>query len=67
MYVSTTVHSKGSQASQRLTSFKGYLDSIFPTQLVWLSSVFLFLGGGTRVFNSMIFTLVSDCLGHSQR
>lgn len=32
----------------------------FPTQVVWFSSIFLFLGGGTRVFKSMVFTLVSD-------
>ncbi|EED16509.1 conserved hypothetical protein [Talaromyces stipitatus ATCC 10500] len=40
---------------------------IFAPQMVWISSIFLFIGGGVRVFNSVIFSIISDSLGHSQR
>jgi len=48
-------------------SEKGVNDRIFPIELAWISSLFLMVGGGQRIFNSMIFTLVSDSLGHSNR
>ena len=36
-------------------------------ELAWLSSVFLLLGGGLRVFNAMIVAAVSDSLSDSSR
>lgn len=36
-------------------------------ELVRLSSLFLLLGGGPRVFNAMIFATVSDALADAER
>ncbi|MCJ1251903.1 hypothetical protein MMC30_009141 [Trapelia coarctata] len=42
-------------------------DTVFKVQYAWLSAAFLFSGGGTRVFNSLVFATVSDHLAHSRR
>ena len=36
-------------------------------ELAWLSSVFLLMGGGLRVFNGMMIASVSNALSDSQR
>lgn len=51
----------------RLLNHIGAYDNIFEVQLAWVSAVFFFIGGGTRVFNSLIFATVSDSLAHSRR
>lgn len=38
----------------------GYYHTIFPFRMVWLSSAFLFLGGGLRILLSMLFSIVTD-------
>jgi hypothetical protein len=45
----------------------GAYDNIFKVQLAWLSAVFLFIGGGTQIFNSLVYATVSDSLVHSRR
>jgi MFS family permease len=45
----------------------GRVHSVFPTKVVWLSSIFLFLGGGIRVFFSMIYTMLADAVDQSDR
>lgn len=51
----------GSVAVQRYANLiKGYFKSFFGIRFVWLSSVFLFSGGGVRIFLSMLFSLISD-------
>jgi hypothetical protein len=44
----------------QVLTLPGLLNNIFPVQLVWLSSLFLFLGGGTVVFDAMTFSIVAD-------
>lgn len=39
----------------------------FPIRTVWFSSLFLLIGGGQRIFNSLIFTLVSNALDEKKR
>lgn len=47
--------------SQRYTNLiEGYFKSFFGIRFVWFSSVFLFSGGGVRIFLSMLFSLISD-------
>jgi hypothetical protein len=41
--------------------------AILPIEVVWASSVLLCIGGGHKIFNSMIYTLVSDALEADQR
>lgn len=51
----------GLVASQRYTNLiEGYFKSFFGIRFVWFSSVFLFSGGGVRIFLSMLFSLISD-------
>ncbi|KAL9600753.1 MAG: hypothetical protein Q9219_002994 [cf. Caloplaca sp. 3 TL-2023] len=38
-----------------------------PVRLVWLSSLFIFIGGGQRVAKAMLFTIVSDVVDTSHR
>lgn len=45
----------------------GYFDEAFPTKLVWLSSVFYFIGGGHRVLVSMLLSMLTDIIGPSRR
>ena len=44
-----------------------YLDTVLPTQLVWISSIFLLVGGGQRVAKSMLFTIIADSVAQSSR
>lgn len=44
-----------------------YANEALPVQLVWVSSMFILLGGGQRVFKSMIFTIVADTVDQSHR
>lgn len=39
-----------------------YGDKVLPVKLVWASSVFIFLGGGQRVFKSILFTIIADTI-----
>lgn len=51
----------GLVASQTYTNLiEGYFESFFGIRFVWFSSVFLFSGGGVRIFLSMLFSLISD-------
>ncbi|EJT80754.1 hypothetical protein GGTG_00748 [Gaeumannomyces tritici R3-111a-1] len=43
------------------------LPNIYPVSLVWVSSLLFFIGGGQRIFNSIVFTLISDSLDESKR
>jgi hypothetical protein len=45
----------------------GSFPLIFPIKTVWLSSAFLLVGGGQKIYNSMVFALVSDALGQEDR
>lgn len=36
-------------------------------RLTWLSAVFTFIGGGTTVFNSMVFAIASDVFDAGER
>ncbi|EHK18451.1 uncharacterized protein TRIVIDRAFT_158459 [Trichoderma virens Gv29-8] len=40
---------------------------IFPIRLIWLAALFTLIGGGTFVFNAMIFTIASDVSTEAQR
>ena len=44
-----------------------YLNKVLPTQLVWISSIFLLVGGGQRVAKSMLFTIIADSVDQSSR
>ncbi len=44
-----------------------YLNKTLPTQLVWVSSLFLLVGGGQRVAKSMLFTIIADSVDQSNR
>ena len=44
-----------------------YLNQQLPTQLVWISSIFLLVGGGQRVAKSMLFTIIADSVDQSSR
>ncbi|KAI4256948.1 MAG: hypothetical protein L6R42_005936 [Xanthoria sp. 1 TBL-2021] len=44
-----------------------WLDGRVPIRLVWLSSLFTFIGGGQRVAKAMLFTIVSDAVDTSHR
>lgn len=48
-------------------NMKGSIPLILPIQMVWSSSLFLLVGGGQRVFNSMVFTLLSGQLDDNVR
>ncbi|KAL8716010.1 MAG: hypothetical protein Q9220_000677 [cf. Caloplaca sp. 1 TL-2023] len=44
-----------------------WLDGRVPVRLIWLSSLFVFIGGGQRVAKAMLFTIVSDAVDASYR
>ncbi|KAL8908408.1 MAG: hypothetical protein Q9207_000827 [Kuettlingeria erythrocarpa] len=44
-----------------------WLDGRVPIRLIWLSSLFIFIGGGQRVAKAMLFTIVSDAADASHR
>ncbi|KAL8659578.1 MAG: hypothetical protein Q9226_000359 [Calogaya cf. arnoldii] len=44
-----------------------WLDGRVPIRLLWLSSLFIFIGGGHRVAKAMLFTIVSDAVDASHR
>ena len=44
-----------------------YLNEVLPTQLVWISSIFLLVGGGQRVAKSMLFTIIADSVDQKSR
>ncbi|KAM7198756.1 Major facilitator superfamily domain containing protein [Naviculisporaceae sp. PSN 640] len=41
--------------------------SIFPVRLVWLSSLFMFIGGSVTVFSAMLFSIAADVSSEEQR
>lgn len=44
-----------------------YANEALPVNLVWASSIFIFLGGGQRVLKSMLFTIVADLVDETHR
>lgn len=44
-----------------------YSDRTLPVEMVWASSIFIFIGGGQRVHKSMLFTIVADTVDQSHR
>ncbi|KAK4063523.1 uncharacterized protein Triagg1_9400 [Trichoderma aggressivum f. europaeum] len=48
--------------AQLIFSGPGYNRNIMPTRLVWTASVFLMIGGGHKVFMSMLYTMLSEGL-----
>ncbi|KAL8690226.1 MAG: hypothetical protein Q9218_004277 [Villophora microphyllina] len=44
-----------------------WLDGRVPVRLIWLSSLFIVIGGGQRVAKAMLFTIVSDAADASHR
>ena len=42
-------------------------DGRIPIRLIWLSSLFIFIGGGSRVAKAMLFTIVSDAVDPGHR
>ncbi|KAL9042129.1 MAG: hypothetical protein Q9180_000820 [Flavoplaca navasiana] len=44
-----------------------WLDGRVPIRLIWLSSLFICIGGGQRVAKAMLFTIVSDAVDASHR
>ncbi|KAL8911452.1 MAG: hypothetical protein Q9171_003385 [Xanthocarpia ochracea] len=44
-----------------------WLDGRVPIRLIWLSSLFVFIGGGHKVAKAMLFTIVSDAVDASHR
>jgi MFS family permease len=51
----------------RLTIFKGFWNDVLPIELVLLAPLLKLAGGGSRVFSSIIFAIVSDITSVSQR
>jgi hypothetical protein len=45
----------------------GYFYVTFPISVIWLSSLFLFLGGGPLVFASLTVALVADLVPNPSR
>ena len=43
------------------------LNDFLPARLTWLSSLFLFIGGGNRMFGSILLTIITDTTQYSQR
>lgn len=50
-----------------LLTWTGTFDDTFDVHLAWLSALCLLIGGGPRVFNSMVFTMVSDQVSDGRR
>lgn len=50
-----------------LTYHAGYWYQIVQTRLVWLSATFLLLGGGSRVYISMLSSILTDVAPESVR
>ena len=46
---------------------QGYASNALSIELVWLSSLFVFLGGGDKVLFSMVVTIVADTVDRTQR
>jgi MFS family permease len=44
-----------------------YLDDVFPAEAIWISSIFIFIGGGPRVNKAMSVSMVSDVLHDKNR
>lgn len=44
-----------------------YANEAFPVEAVWASSIFIIMGGGQRVYKSMMFTVVADTIDQSHR
>ena len=45
----------------------GYFYNVFPTSIIWLSSLFLFIGGGPFVFAAVTAALVASLVGAPSR
>ena len=58
-----------SSISFRLASLTavGYFYEVFPISVTWLSSLFLFIGGGPLVFAAVTAALVASLVGASYR
>lgn len=44
-----------------------YADDALPVELVWASSIFIFIGGGRRVLKSIFLTIIADTVDPSRR
>ncbi|KAL9587063.1 MAG: hypothetical protein Q9212_000515 [Teloschistes hypoglaucus] len=44
-----------------------WLDGRVPVRLIWLSSLFMFVGGGQKIAKAMLFTSISDAVDASHR
>ncbi|KAI4101207.1 MAG: hypothetical protein L6R37_005057, partial [Teloschistes peruensis] len=44
-----------------------WLDGRAPVRLIWLSSLFMFVGGGQKIAKAMLFTSISDAVDASHR
>ena len=61
----STSHLNSGQPDTDYFYDQGYLG--FPVQLVWMSSLLLFIGGGHRIFLAMIFSTISDIVHPQSR
>lgn len=57
----------GTSCSLLWILFICYADTNLPVKLVWLSSIFLCVGGSQRVAKGMSFTIVADTVDKSHR
>lgn len=57
----------GTSCSLLWILFICYADTTLPVKLVWLSSVFLCVGGSQRVAKGMNFTIIADTVDKSHR
>jgi len=52
---------------QKSDFLKGLLGKWVSIRCIWGSSIFLMVGGGDRMFESVILTMITDITDHSQR
>lgn len=45
----------------------GYFDTIFDIRWIWTANIFQFIGGGSAVVRSMLFTIIADVVPEENR
>jgi hypothetical protein len=50
-----------------LIRVKVYFDTVFDIRWYWASNVFIFIGGGSAVIRSMVFTIIADVVPEEHR
>ncbi|PQE09465.1 Major facilitator superfamily domain general substrate transporter protein [Rutstroemia sp. NJR-2017a BVV2] len=50
-----------------LIRVKVYFDTVFDIRWFWASNVFIFIGGGSAVIRSMVFTIIADVVPEEHR